>query len=196
MKRLLSIFLGLGLSLSACSDSLPIETNMSEKVSDFTFTTQNEEQIGLDDLKGEWWIADFIFTNCTTVCLPMSFNMSNLQTSLKDEGIDVHLISFSVDPDYDTPSILMEYGEEHDADFDTWSFLTGYDFQTIKELSIKSFRAPLKEPGIGSDQVMHDTRFFLVSPEGKVVKGYDGVESDSMDEILEDLKILLDEGLI
>lgn len=197
MKKILKrLFITVGLSvlLVACSDDLPIETNMSESVDDFTFTTQDEEQLGLDDLQGDWWLADFIFTNCTTVCLPMSDNMSNLQESLDDENIDIPFISFSVDPDYDSPEVLTEYGTEHDADFDRWTFLTGYDFQTIREISIKSFRAPLQEPEIGSDQVTHDTRFFLVNPEGDVVKGYDGVKQESMDEITEDLKVLKDNG--
>src|SRR5690625_1347187 len=156
------------LFLSACN-KLPIDTDMSEKVADFSFTTQDNETLSLDDLDGEWWIADFVFTNCETVCLPMTSNMSKLQNELEKKDITVQFVSFSVDPDYDSPDVLKEYGEEHDANFDTWSFLTGYDMKTIKELSIKSFKALLKEPDDGSDQVMHDIRFFLVNTEGEDV---------------------------
>lgn len=181
------------LLLNACN-KLPIDTNMSEDVAEFSFTTQDNETLSLDDLHGEWWIADFIFTNCETVCLPMTSNLSKLQKELEARNLSVQFVSFSVDPDYDTPEVLREYGQQYEANFDTWSFLTGYDFQTIKELSIKSFRALLKEPEYGDDQVMHDTRFFLVSPEGKVIKGYDGIKSDSIDEILNDISILEKEG--
>lgn len=196
MKRLSIIVFSLLIILSACSDKLPIETDMSEDVKDFTFTTQHEEKLSLEDLKGTWWISNFIFTNCTSVCLPMSSNMSTLQDKLQEENIEVELVSFSVDPDHDTPDVLQKYGEEYEADFANWTFLTGYDFQTIKEFSIKSFRAPLKEPETGSDQVMHDTRFFLITPEGEIVKGYDGVKTDSIDDILQDLKLLEDEELL
>mgnify|MGYP001310879788 FL=1 len=181
------------LLLNACN-KLPIDTNMSEDVAEFSFTTQDNETLSLDDLHGEWWIADFIFTNCETVCLPMTSNLSKLQKELEARNLSVQFVSFSVDPDYDTPEVLREYGQQYEANFDTWSFLTGYDFQTIKELSIKSFRALLKEPEYGDDQVMHDTRLFLVNPEGKVIKGYDGVKSDSIDEILNDISILEKEG--
>jgi len=183
------------LSINGCS-KLPIDTNMSEDVADFAFTTQDNEPLSLDDLSGKWWIADFIFTNCTTVCLPMTSNMAQLQKELENKDIHIQFVSFSVDPDYDKPKVLKEYGEHYDANFTTWSFLTGYEFQEIKELSIKSFRAPLKEPEYGSDQVMHDTRFFLVNPEGKVVKGYDGVESASMKEIIDDLTVLKKEEFL
>src|SRR5699024_8783779 len=83
---------------------------------------------------------------------------------------DAQLVSFSVDPERDTPDVLKEYAKDYDADLDNWTFLTGYDFQTIKELSIKSFQSLLEEAPEDSDQVTHDTRFYLVTPEGKVNK--------------------------
>lgn len=184
------------LVLQACGQKLPIETNMNEKVADFSFTTQDKELLQLDDLKGQWWIADFIFTNCTSVCLPMTANMSYLQDRLNEEGLPIQLVSFSVDPDFDSPEVLKAYGEQYDADFTNWSFLTGYEFQTIKELSIKSFRAYLKEPEPGSDQFTHDTRFFLVDPKGKIVKGYNGVQRENIDLLIDDLLTLQNEKLI
>lgn len=194
MRRLLKLF-GVPLlcliALAGCGHEYKaIDPDMSEKVSHFEFTTQDHETLSLEDLKGSWWIADFIFTNCTTVCLPMTYNMSQLQTMLKEENIDVQLVSFSVDPDYDTPDVLKEYASHYDADFSNWHFLTNYDFQTIRELSIKSFRAPLRAPQPGSDQVIHDIRFFLVTPEGEVIKGYDGTNMDEVKQIVEDLKVV------
>lgn len=193
------LFIGiitLSLLLGACNSKFPIETNMSESVADFSFTNQDHQTVSLDDLQDEWWIANFIFTNCRTVCLPMTSNFSALQDELEDKNLNVQLVSFSVDPDFDQPEVLKEYGIKYDANFDTWHFLTGYDMQTIKELSIKSFRAFLKEPEKGDDQVTHDTRFFLVSPEGKIIKGYDGVSSESIHEIINDIEILNKEGLL
>src|SRR5699024_6709829 len=154
--------------LAACGGE-NIETTMSENVDDFEFTTQDNESFGLDDLKGTYWVADFVFTNCTTVCLPMTSNMAYLQSLINEEGLDTQLVSFSVDPDYDSPEVLTEYAEDNGADLDNWTFLTGYDFQTIKELSIKTFKNMVQEPPEGSDQVTHGTSFFLVNPEGKVI---------------------------
>lgn len=191
MKYARLVMFGMILLLTACGASYDeIEPNMSRSVNDFEFTTESNESLSLEDLKGNWWIADFIFTNCETVCLPMTYHMSELQNRLADNGLDIRLISFSVDPDYDTPEVLTAYAEEYAADLSNWSFLTNYDFQTIKELSIKSFQAALKEPERGSNQVLHDTRFFLVSPEGETIKGYDGLDINSLDEIIDDLLVL------
>src|SRR5690625_2373286 len=196
MKRLFILILSLTTLLVGCSDKLPIETDMSKNVQDFTFTTQDHDELSLADLKGNWWIADFIFTNCETVCLPMTSNMSYLQDLILENELDLQFVSFSVDPEYDSPEVLKEYGQEYDVDFTNWSFLTGYDFDTIKEISVKSFQAPVLEPESGSDQVTHDVRFFLVNPEGVVVKSYDGLQQDNMEEILEDMQALEDEGLL
>lgn len=186
MKRLLLV-LALSLFLVGCGEV--IETNMNEDIPEFEFTTQENETLKLDDLKGKYWVADMIFTNCTTVCLPMTANMKTLQDKMDDEGIDdVELVSFTVDPDYDTPEILKEYGENYDVDFSNWTFLTGYDFDTIKEISIKSFKSILAEAPEGTDQVTHGIRFYLINPDGKVIKNYDGTDSANMDTIMNDLK--------
>src|SRR5699024_8943903 len=190
-RQLVFVIIGLLLILSACSDPYKeIEPNMDEKVADFNFTTQDNEHFSLDDLNETWWIADFIFTNCTSVCLPMSTNMSALQDELKEKNIDIQLISFSVDPDYDQPEVLSDYAAEYDADLSNWTFLTGYDFQTIRELSIKSFRSPLPVPEGNTDQVMHGTSFYLVTPEGKIIKSYDGVSPSEIDNIIDDLETI------
>lgn len=168
-----------------------IESNMDETVTDFEFINQDEETVSLDDLKGEYWIADLVFTNCTTVCIPMTSNMKVLQDEMIEEDLtNIELISFSVDPDYDTPEVFRDYAEEYDVSLDNWSFLTGYEFDEIKEISIKTFRSMLQEPQPGDDQITHGTRFFLINPEGVVIKSYDGVNGRVAEEIIEDLKKL------
>lgn len=197
-SQLLSVsFILFILLLTSCTPTLPIETDKIGKVTPFSFTTQDDESFSHDDLAGTWWIADFIFTNCRTACLPMTANMAKLQEHLiKAEISDVQLLSFSVDPDFDSPDVLKEYGEGYGADFSRWTFLTGYDFKTIKELSVKSFRAFLQEPEPGSDQFTHDTRLFLVDPEGNIVKGYSGLESESVDQIMDDILTLQETQLL
>jgi protein SCO1/2 len=191
MKKINILFLlSILLILSACGGT--IETNMEEEVANFEFTNQDNETVSLADLEGKWWIADFIFTNCTTVCLPMTANMSDLQTKINEEDLDVELISFSVDPEYDTPEVLKSYGESYGADFSNWQFLTGYDFETIKDLSVNSFRSALEPAPPGDDQVMHGTSFFLVNPDGDIIKRYSGIKSEEMDTIVEDLKVVAD----
>ena len=187
MKSLLPVILVSLVSLTACG-GYPIDTTMSEEVPDFEYTNQDNETFSLEDLEGKWWIADFVFTNCTTVCLPMTSNMAKLQEQLKEEGLDVHHVTFSVDLEYDSLEVLKNYGEGYGADFSNWTFLTGYSFDEIKELSIKTFKSMLAEPPEGSDQVTHGINFFLVSPDGEVIKNYNGTDSKQLASIVHDLK--------
>ncbi|GGJ98014.1 SCO1 protein [Lentibacillus kapialis] len=174
--------------LSACGNQY--DGDFSYKVQDFTFTNQDSEKVSKSDLKGEFWVADFIFTNCTTVCPPMTSNMSSLQDQLAEAGLDdVRLISFSVDPKNDTPEALKNYAKQRDGTFENWDLLTGYDFETIKEFSVKSFKSAVEQLP-DSDQVMHGTSFFIVTPEGNAIKNYDGRKAGNMEKIVEDIQAM------
>lgn len=188
MKQMRILLPLLFIFLVACGGE--IESTMSSEVADFNFTTQDNEQLGLEDLKGGWWVADFIFTNCTSVCIPMSSNMTALQDDLAKKNLDIQLISFSVDPDFDTPEVLKSYAESYHADLSNWTFLTGYDFSTIEDLSVKSFQSGLMAIP-DSDQVQHGVRFFLVNPDGVVIKSYNGTEESEMEVLMEDLEKVL-----
>jgi protein SCO1/2 len=177
----LSVFIIL---LSACS-SIPKE---GHPINDFTFIDQSGEKFGLEDLKGKVWVADFVFTNCTTVCPPMSANMSQLQEDVKAKGLkDVHFVSFSVDPDIDTPEVLTTYGKAFGADFSMWHFLTGFTQQEIEDFALESFRSHVKKPR-DDDQVMHGIRFYLVNKNGEIIADYPGNEDVPFKEIMKNIK--------
>lgn len=172
--------------LTACGKTY--EGDFSFAIEDFTFTNQNGEQVSKSDLDGEFWIADFIFTNCETVCLPMTANKAVLQQMLKDEGLeDVQLVSFSVDPERDSPEVLKEYGEERGIEFDNAHFLTGYDYAEIEQFSIDSFKSAIAEEP-DSDQISHTVSFFIVSPNGDAITRFDGTQRDAMEDIVEYIK--------
>ncbi|EGA90097.1 electron transport protein SCO1/SenC [Planococcus donghaensis MPA1U2] len=180
---LFSIFLG------ACSPS--IEDPLEWEIEDFTFTNQNNKEFGLADLEGKVWLADFVFTNCTTVCLPMMSNMTSLQEQLKEQGLDVQIVSFSVDPLFDKPEVLKSYAENYGADLSTWNMLTGYTPQEIDDFAMDNFHTLARKPE-NDDQVIHGTYFYLVNQEGVIMKSYEGL-NPPVEEILADAEILLTE---
>ncbi len=179
----------LSVILAACGGN-EIKDAKNWPVNDFSYTNQEGKTVGLSDLKGKVWVSNFIFTTCEDVCLPMTYNMAKLQSMLKDEGIkDVELVSFSVDPTVDNPEVLKKFGEEFNADFANWHFLTGYEQAEIEELALKSFKTIVKKPETG-DQVIHGTDFYLMDQEGNIVKYYNGIKEVPYDEIINDIKIL------
>ncbi len=184
----LMMFISLIGILVACNnESLDIEPEFNFEVEDFEYINQDEETVSLDDLKGGYWVANFVFTNCVTVCPPMTANMSKLQDMAADEGLDVRFISFSVDPELDGPEDLKEYGELFDADFSNWDFLTGYSQEHIESFAARSFKSLVSKVD-GFDQVNHGVSFYIVSPEGEAIHSISGTQSDEMNTIIDYLK--------
>lgn len=188
-KLLVFIFVITVISLTACGKKL--ENPLNWKVREFSAINQEGVKVGLSDLENQVWLAEFVFTNCTTVCSPMTAHLASLQKKFAEEGLNVTLVSFSVDPERDTPEVLKEFGQKFGSDFSNWHFLTGYSKEEIKQLSEESFKSTLVFE-TGTDQVMHGTALFLVDSTGTIVKKYDGLDSAMDAQLIEDVKILLD----
>ena len=67
---------------------------------------------------------NFIFTTCTTICPVMTVTFAQMQQVLGPDSERVHLVSISIDPQYDRPAILEAYARQFRAG-DNWTFLTG-----------------------------------------------------------------------
>jgi protein SCO1/2 len=174
--------------LSACSS--PIETNMSSPMADFSFLTQDKKELGLDDLKDDWWIAYFSYTSCRTVCPRTTASMVKVQSALKEEDLHPQIISFNVDPENDGPEELRAYAAMYGVDLRSWDFLTGYEFETIQEISEQSFQATLEKGAV--DQVSHSYLFYLINPDGEVVKSYNGMGTEGTEELIADMKAVVE----
>jgi protein SCO1/2 len=94
---------------------------------DFSLTDQSCTRVSLADLRGKVIAIDFIYTRCPLpdVCPRLSANFASLQRRFAGQlGRDLILISVTVDPDYDSPSVLAEYSRRWSAQ-PGWLFLTG-----------------------------------------------------------------------
>lgn len=158
------------------------------QVADFKFTDENGKPFGLSDLKGKVWLTDMIFTHCTSICPLTTAHMSRLQSKLKKQGLKIPIVSFSVDPKRDKPSVMKAYGKKFGADFSTWHFLTGYSPAKIKQFVRTSFKSPISHIA-NTDQFTHSSSFFLINQSGKVMARYDGLEPPYQ-TIIKDVKAL------
>ncbi|MGP9042006.1 SCO family protein [Cytobacillus kochii] len=187
LKKLVAVIGLFTIMLAACGQS-GIENALNYDVEDFNYTNQDNQAVGLSDLEGKVWIADFIFTSCETVCPPMTYNMSQLQDKVKEEGIEnVEFVSFSVDPTVDSPEALKDFANNYEIDFSNWHFLTGYTQEEIESFAVDSFKSLVKKPK-NDDQVIHQTSIYLVDQNGVVMKDYDGVSDVPYEEIIADIK--------
>ncbi|SDM85354.1 Cytochrome oxidase Cu insertion factor, SCO1/SenC/PrrC family [Fictibacillus solisalsi] len=175
------------------SKEVKANDSLNWKVDSFTYTDEKGKPFSLNQLEGKVWLANFIFTNCETVCPPMTAHMAKLQDMLAKEKIPADIVSFSVDPKRDSPTQLRAFGKKFDSDFTNWHFLTGYSQKEIETFAKSSFKAAVSaEPT--SDQFIHGTSFYLVNSKGNVLKRYDGVQNVPFDQIVKDTKAAADQA--
>jgi protein SCO1/2 len=120
----------------------------------------------------------------------ISSRMSELQKPL--EKTDVHLVSFSVDPEKDKPEVLRRYAERLQAEPGRWDFLTGPK-SAIYKLSHDGFKLAISD---GSDEQglpVHSTRIVLVDRHGQIRGYYDAIEPEAVTKLLADTNHLLRE---
>jgi protein SCO1/2 len=160
--------------LTGCAEKpLPILGEIPQ----FELLNQKGSKFDRSKLDGHVWVADFIYTNCQGPCPRMSSHMHRLQGTV---GADVRLVSFTVDPEHDTPPALEKYGQQFGADDSRWSFLTG-DTATLNLLDRDAFKLGTINAGMD-----HSTRFVLIDKKSRI-RGYYGIaEGDPVARITKD----------
>ena len=126
------------------STASPARLPVYGSVPDFALIDQRGRPVRRADFEGKVWIASFIFTNCPDECPLMAAEMAQLQSDLAHLE-DVRLVSISVDPEHDTPAVLLQYAQRFNADPRRWFLLTG-DKQAIYRLAREGFRLGIVDP--------------------------------------------------
>lgn len=157
-------------------------------VPDLTLTDQAGQSFSTAELRGHPWVCDFVFTSCAGSCPVMSHKMAGLQ---KSTPAGLKLVSFTVDPEHDTPPILKEYADSLKADPSRWHFLTGTPQQmSDAAMAMKiSVKPPDKDSGI-----LHSDKFLLINGSGKVVGIYDGTNDGDQKRLAADATRLATSG--
>jgi protein SCO1/2 len=149
---------------------------------DFTATSETGATVTKASLSGKIWIADFVFTNCGGICPGLTLKMKSLQERLKDEPL-VRLVSFTVDPDRDTPEVLARYGRERGADPERWMFLRT-DKERIRTLCREGFKLAVEDADAKDvEPILHSTRFVLVDGAGTIRGYFDSAEAGAMEAL-------------
>jgi protein SCO1/2/putative membrane protein len=162
-------------------------------VADFSLIERSGKVIERADLSGKVWVAAFVFTRCAGPCAQVSGTMARLQHELAGYN-EVRLVSFTVDPDFDTPQILRGYAQRFQADPGRWLFLTGQR-EEIYRLIRKSFQLGV-ERNEGSEsqpgyEVEHSTKLVLVDPRGHIRGYFDSTAPEDLTDLKGRIRFLV-----
>lgn len=153
------------------------EAKAGDEVPDYTMVNQDGKDIRLRNFRGKALLLTFIYTRCPLpeYCNLMSTNFAEIDRELQkqpDAYSKTHLLSITIDPDYDTPKVLRSYGAAHteryqNETFEHWDFATGSKDQikgVAQFFGLRYFQ--------DNDQIVHGLRTVIIAPDGKVVKVY------------------------
>ena len=161
-------------------------------VPEFTLTERDGSLVSLQQLRGKIWVADFIYTNCTDTCPLQSTMVAKLQQEYATKP-DFQLVSFTVDPERDTPQALTTYATKYQADGKRWYFLTGQRDRIVRlveegfHLAVATFPSDTDPSGV----IGHSPRFVLVDKDAHIRGYYDSRESEALVRLKNDIDSLL-----
>jgi len=163
-----------------------------DEVPNFTLLNQDNREIHVKDYRGKTLLLTFIYTRCPVpdYCTLMSDNFAQIDRALgQDPELygKTHLLSISIDPEYDTPKVLRSYGAAHTERYQSetfahWEFVGGTKEQ-VKEIA--KFFGLTYFPE--KDQIIHALRTVIIDPQGKVEKIYGGNDW-KVDDVVDELK--------
>ena len=171
------------LMASSCawrSSALPVFFDVPE----FNLTAQNGQPFDSKVLAGKIWVADFIYTTCPGPCPRMTSQMHEVQSATADKLGDVKFVSFTVDPERDTPPVLADYAKVHRAAAGRWYFLTG-PAPALQTLDRDVFKL-----GNLDASLQHSTRFVLVDGHSRIRGYYETSEPGAIAKIIDDIHAL------
>ncbi len=161
-------------------------------IRDFLLVNQDGQSVSQSTFRGKLYITDFFFTTCPGICPKMTANLSILQDTFRHED-KVLLLSHSVTPEKDSVAVLKRYAEGHGVISGKWHLVTG-GRQDIYQLGRHEY---FVEEDLGlerdADEFLHTENFVLVDHQSRIRGIYNGLKSNSINQLISDVRILLKE---
>jgi len=161
----------------------------------FELTNQDGKKVTRDDLLGNVYVADFFFATCPTICPKMATNMGYIQNKFGGKP-NLRFVSFTVNPEHDTPEVLYEYAETVHANTETWDFLTG-DKNQIYQLAFDGFFVNAAKDSIAPGGFLHTQMLALIDKKGRIRGYFDGtIYSEMKKDLTDAIDILFREDIV
>ena len=180
---------------------LPPPLPKYSKMESYSLTNEFGKPFGSADLKGKFYLANFMFTTCPTVCPALMKKMQKVQKRVRGLGTKVGIVSFTVDPKNDTPKTLYKYARELQTNPHVWSFLTG-SRADLEKILIKGFKVPMGEfetieravdgETIELMDIAHSEKIVLVDGEG-YIRGYYSTDKAGINKLMIDLGLMVND---
>jgi len=190
LALILAGVIGARLALSRHPSPIAGATPITEygTLKEFSLTDQNGNTFNSSSMKGSVWIADFVFTRCMGPCPLVTSKMIQWQKEFPS-STGLKFMTFSVDPEYDTPAILKKYATSYQADESRWTFLTG-DHKKVYGIIRDNFHLVV-EPGASETDIIHSLHHVLIDKSGTILGYFNSADSADVEQLKTRLKKIL-----
>ena len=170
------------------------------KSPEFQFTNQYGNTISDKDVKGKVQVVEFFFTTCPTICKELNANMIKIQKEFFGRK-DFAILSYTVNPQHDTPKVLLEYSKKIGAQHANWHFLTGKE-EEIYDVALTGYFVGSRKDSLAPGGFLHTSNFLLVDKKGNMVNRkdkhgnpifYDGTDMKDIQDLKKDIYTLLNQ---
>ena len=167
------------------------QNEITHRIDSFKFKNQNGEFIESKHLLGKVHIANFMFTQCGSICPIMTNNLKRLEERFMDQK-DVVMLSYSVTPWIDSVPKLKSYSQDYEITKKEWHFLTGKT-SDIYTLARKSYFAE-EDLGFTKDSTdfLHTEHVLLIDQALKIRGVYNGTLPLEITQLAKDIELLLE----
>lgn len=169
-------------------DGKSVTDTVYQTIPPFKFINQYGDSITNKSLDGDIYVADFFFTSCPSICPVMQRNMLNVYQAFKTVN-DFKIISFSIDPKYDSVRVLKKYADKLGVAGKTWYFLQGKKDDTYKLAGNFLMSAPTEDKNVPGGHT-HDGYFVLIDKQKRIRGTYMGTDPEQVTRMIADIKIL------
>jgi protein SCO1 len=157
----------------------------------YEFYNQNAEPISFNKLNQKVILVNFFFTHCPGICLKMMTNEKKLQQAFLSDS-NICFLSFSVDPNHDSTTVLARYAKSLDIRGNQWQLITG-DKKSIYQLARRKYNLSAIEGDGGPEDFIHSDRLVLLDQKRQIRGYYDGTDPEAVNQLITDIKKLENE---
>lgn len=154
----------------------------------FTFTNQDNQTLTSDFVANKIWVADYFFTSCNSICPKMTMHLQKVYEAFKQDD-NVKIISFTVDPERDTPYALQLYAARYYATPNQWQFVTG-DKKDLYTYARKGLFIIATDGDGGSGDFIHSENLVLIDAHKHIRGYYDGTSDAQVNQLIKDIQRL------
>jgi protein SCO1/2 len=186
--------------VTVLKDGETVNDTLAYVIPNFEFICQEDTTLSSDEMRGKVYVANFFFSSCPTICPAMNYNLKQVQDRFLGYD-DIYFLSFTVDPEYDTPEVLKKYEEKVGAVNGRWYFLTGQKEALYK--TARDFFVNAMEDSTAAGGFLHSEYLVIVDWEGRIrsrtdeqgnLKAvYNGTSPDEVNKLKDDVKVLIAE---